>query len=508
MCRSKGVCLILLWILLFHITDPSVVQDINNGYNIHATIYIVIPISLFLLLPFINLIADLKIGGFCCHLISVLISYLITSVYIVYNILEFNGTASKILIYFVGPLYALIRNSFSVYMLLYGADQIPNGSSSQYSSLIWWYNWCEYAGLLVIAILTCTFDSLFSRSHTLLYATVIHLFSLSIIFVTSLLLRKWIKTDSGVKNNPVKLIINVLRFAKNNTNPLKRSAFTYWSDSSVSRLDNGKKMFGGPFEEDEVESVKTFFRLIPLLFCINLLFFSTNPLGRVAIQTQNTIECLTKSTFFVEYVIILLCILIKQLMLKKSSWTISIGMLSKLGLGILLVLLSRVSYLVLDLYVENSNATCILDSDIINGTATYNDNYNSFLLLPLIVGGFGALICIPTSVEFIFAQCPYNMRALMIGMLYCGNQIAASVGWGTLNLFGYVHNTTPGCIFYKYLADILVLSCCFGLFFCIKKYYKLRIRRTIFSPYNAADLYYTKLLQERTSSSSSSDDSN
>ena len=51
-----------------------------------------------------------------------------------------------------------------------------------------------------------------------------------------------------------------------NTNiPVQRSAFIYWEDSILSRIDLGKSQYGGPFTEEQVEDAKIFFRLVLLL---------------------------------------------------------------------------------------------------------------------------------------------------------------------------------------------------------------------------------------------------
>uniref|UniRef100_A0A1X7V432 Uncharacterized protein n=1 Tax=Amphimedon queenslandica TaxID=400682 RepID=A0A1X7V432_AMPQE len=46
--------------------------------------------------------------------------------------------------------------------------------------------------------------------------------------------------------------------------PENRSALTYWEEEAPSRLDLGKEKYGGPFTEEEVEDVKTVFRMLPL----------------------------------------------------------------------------------------------------------------------------------------------------------------------------------------------------------------------------------------------------
>ena len=66
-------------------------------------------------------------------------------------------------------------------------------------------------------------------------------------------------------HNPLKKMWRVMVFALNNKHPLNRSAFTYCEENTPTRLNLGKQQYGGPFTFEEVEDVKTFFRLLLLL---------------------------------------------------------------------------------------------------------------------------------------------------------------------------------------------------------------------------------------------------
>ena len=71
-----------------------------------------------------------------------------------------------------------------------------------------------------------------------------------------------------VTNNPLKLIYQVLKYAVKNKYPRLRSAFTYCEDKPYSRIDLGKNKYGGPFTIEQVEDVKTFFRILAVFgFC-------------------------------------------------------------------------------------------------------------------------------------------------------------------------------------------------------------------------------------------------
>ena len=78
------------------------------------------------------------------------------------------------------------------------------------------------------------------------------------------LYHKWLDTHNKT-GNPIKLIFQVLNYTRKNKYPRLRSALTYIDEEHPSRIDFGKHKFGGPFTEEEVEDVKTVYRLTPLL---------------------------------------------------------------------------------------------------------------------------------------------------------------------------------------------------------------------------------------------------
>ena len=54
----------------------------------------------------------------------------------------------------------------------------------------------------------------------------------------------------------------VMKYAVKNKHPRLRSAFTFCEDEKLSRIDFGKRKYGGPFTTERVEDVKTLFRII------------------------------------------------------------------------------------------------------------------------------------------------------------------------------------------------------------------------------------------------------
>ena len=85
--------------------------------------------------------------------------------------------------------------------------------------------------------------------------------------------RHWFLIKPG-SANPYKLVYKVMRFAKDHTNPIRRSTFTYCEDELPSRLDLGKEKYGGPFTTEQVENVKAFIGIVCVLLTIGPIFFA------------------------------------------------------------------------------------------------------------------------------------------------------------------------------------------------------------------------------------------
>uniref|UniRef100_A0A1X7TF99 Uncharacterized protein n=1 Tax=Amphimedon queenslandica TaxID=400682 RepID=A0A1X7TF99_AMPQE len=87
--------------------------------------------------------------------------------------------------------------------------------------------------------------------------------SVSLVLVSHSFFKHKLENISLIKN-PINLIVRVLCYARKHKYPENRSALTYWEEEAPSRLDLGKDKYGGPFTEEEVEDVKTVFRMLPL----------------------------------------------------------------------------------------------------------------------------------------------------------------------------------------------------------------------------------------------------
>ena len=266
--------------------------------------------------------------------------------------------------------------------------------------------------------------------------------------------KKWFYTDHSW-NNPYKTVYRVLKFAKEHSYPLQRSAFTYNDNYIPSRLDFAKERFGGPFTTEQVEDVKTLLRILYVLFAIGPVFTMEvtasvfiypiitlfhfhdyyketdhNPKyyctreGKIEIIFTSAImkEILSIFVLFPVYTWFVFCILRKRVP----------RLFTRLGMGIVICLMGIASLLITDLVghvhsVEKDNfinqtTQCMFQITLIphNGTHIYSslNMHWAVNILPNILLGVGPMLIVATTLEFISAQSPQSMKGLLVGVFF------------------------------------------------------------------------------------------
>ena len=143
-------------------------------------------------------------------------------------------------------------------------DQAIGASADELSSMIHWILLSYPSGLWVLSFSKC-----FTKNWSLLGGICLTVSGVSIVVLMSsyYLFRHKLDTTPYI-TNPIKLIFKVVNYARKTKYPENRSALTYYLDEAPSRIDIGKEKYGGPFEEEQVEDVKTVLRFLPLFICI------------------------------------------------------------------------------------------------------------------------------------------------------------------------------------------------------------------------------------------------
>ena len=270
---SRSVLLVLAWVFIIQSTlsftlhkmqyseavkgneESSVVLWIQN-----STYLISLPV-LSVSCPIASLLAEVVIGRYKLMSYTLRALWLLSIISALISLCEESlplagTTISNIqLIVLVIPLY-LLQGAFLASAVPLGRDQISTGSDTNISAFILWFLWAVFCGLGVPTIGAI----LYKCSH-LKASDVGLILSLMAVVLPSV-------KEPVSRTNPVKLIFKVLKYAAKHKYPVQRSAFTYCENKQPTRLDYGKSKYGGPFTTEQVEDVKTFWRIVLVILVL------------------------------------------------------------------------------------------------------------------------------------------------------------------------------------------------------------------------------------------------
>ncbi len=153
-----------------------------------------------------------------------------------------------------------------------GLDQMPDASSDNIISFIKWLIFSVFFGVWIsdIILRSTAYCAFVDPDNRFIIFSLYPVLAMSILCCSIFLLApKWLIIEPKSPQS-LKIIYQVLKFAAKHKAPLNRSALTYWEEDVPSRMDLGKLRYGGPFTTEQVEDVKTIFKIIviqiPLFF--------------------------------------------------------------------------------------------------------------------------------------------------------------------------------------------------------------------------------------------------
>ena len=467
---SKAAIIILLWtavvgiiyyfslesfaaFLLFqpHSHILSILHD-SPPYAILAFVMMFYPLSGF--------IADVCCGRLktvVASLVFLLISYVLLFLgglvlaTVARHISLDDSPTQKILVAVLGSFAALI---FVIGLAGYQANFIQLGldhlfeAPSRYLSLFIHYATLVFKLFSVLVLLFTMLLCLSGTARKILLAPL--LFLLTLLFVVLLCVsiwkRRWFYSEPG-HNNPYKTVYDVIKFVKNNKHPLQRSAFTYSDNYIPSRLDFAKERYGGPFSTEQVENVKTFFRILLILFAVGPVFSmevlessflfpvigvhilnhaknakdacAQNHVLKLVLESGSVKDIASTMILFPVYISVIF------FLLRRKVPTLFL----RLGVGILFCLLGVVSFLIVDIMghsmnrsSDTNNTQCMFQVFLTNNNKviTYPtlDMHWAVLIPPNLFLGIGPLIVVATTLEFISAQSPQSMKGFLVGVFF------------------------------------------------------------------------------------------
>ena len=363
----------------------------------------------------------------------------------------------------------------------FNIDQMIGATADELSNIIYWHCFGYPLGLSLMTVLGCFItDKLYQQSIAICVSGV----AITIVMVTYYLLRHHLDT-TPLLTNPVKLIVKVLNYARKNKYPRHRSALTYWEESAPSRLDLGKDKYGGPFTEEEVEDVKTFFRYLPLLVCLfgYTAIISLIPSFNILSNTCKVMySCLLQNNSLA-YLTVSILLITYKVVFSKCYYKYVPSMLKRIGLGLCLLLLSMIVLVAMDLQHYNTASNCTLSSTSYNST---NTNF-IFDLLFEVICGIGGVTVLLVSLELTVAQSPVHMRGLMVGVWYGVIGVFSVLSYAIYIPHTLIHSH---CTLYYHVTVSVCVVVTISVYGALAKHYKLRTRNEpINIPHIVATIY-------------------
>ena len=563
--RSKSAIVVLFWtfsaLVGYNIINPIKLQEtvyipqkVSNYKVSVVLVCIIIFLGIMFISPMAGLLADIKFGRYktlkCSSYITLTAITFLSIFYIVIIMVVRIVTPHHIpgAIFLSIPLVTMGMLMTSSIVLItnainFGMDQLHDSSTQDSILFVHWYVWLNYLSVLVTKVPWSLYfydswyvdyvDAFRIISHSL-YILIFGI--ISFLLIVSMCVvhykRRCFLIESGGRVNPYKLVYRVVKFAWHHKIPVRRSAFTYCEDEWPSRLDLGKQKYGGPFTIEQVEDVKVFLGIFKVLVSIVPLFMlqsvSESMLPRFAIHSNlffkppgntssHAFGHMIRNEGFVHYLflssgllspLLVVVSLLLYLFLLRPFITYHIPgllktILKRIGVGLLLIILSLLCALAMDVVVHerNNNQLCMLSNyttHVVNESTSYKhllyQNVYFFISQHVLSALYNMLIDIAV-LEFIASQSPYSMKGLLIGVLFSLRILAQALGIVIMIPFSSSWKTSYplSCGSGFYITNISIGVITFIMYFLVAKNYKHRTRDEPSFIRQYAEEYYSNI---------------
>ena len=312
--KSRGALQVLLWnLLVFSYQNTAfynilILFDLNEPWKIVIGTVFLQEVLPRLFYPVAGWIADAKVGRYKVIRTSLLLMWIGSLLLVFLSLLKYcvtylpedvHSTTSRYEIMFkvtlpfailVYVLNAVGNAGFHANIIPFGLDQMEDGSAEQHSAFIHWYYWTRNVsfGTLVNLLIHSNGDYCnaafgFDPNHVptvsgreplfrfnlglLVFESAFLAAAVSIDFVFS---AKYLNKDPKT-HYPLRRIWKITKFVRQNNQLVgRRKAITFTYDAPPDRWDFAKRLYGGPFDGEDVEDVRTFWRILVFICSMGL----------------------------------------------------------------------------------------------------------------------------------------------------------------------------------------------------------------------------------------------
>ena len=512
--RSKGAVLVLVWSLLPWACYASMVDVISQSIEIFKIeIEIVNGLGIVVVCLLAGWLADVYVGRYKVMKISIWIMWLGSigsTLLLMIHLFSPHNALKYVSVVVAYVCISIGTTGLNVNAIPFGTDQMLGASSEGISAFIHWFVWAYYTGNAsghMLNILSCTG---MGADQTILVSMFFAVAVSSVALCLDFLCRNWLVIEP-VSQNPLKSVYSVLKYAATHKHPARRSALTYWEEDIPSRIDLGKSKYGGPFTTEQVEDVKTFFRLLLMSVAISFFVYPLDlcdsSLGMFASHFQSLKLPHSKDCYNALFklstspcVVQILGIPLYELAIYPLARNWIPSTLKRVGIGAFGTILVSAVVLSVDMvghaHITNAAVECMF---VENRTASpIIDVSYLWVGIPLgIVIGIELLTIYIPLFEFLCAQTPYNMKGLIIGLAVSAVALSHVLSGATVTLWVHAWSqpvSYPTCAFWFHLFLILVTVVGLVMFCMVAKWYKKRERNELLHEQRFVEDFYDKYI--------------
>jgi len=466
---------------VFFLFDPSTfIRNHTSGLYIHIALLICI----LFLYPFAGWLGDGYFGRYKVVSIGLLVTWatvIASGVFVLVDHYALDNKSSWINHALFSVAYVVVHLGYVwlyTNLLPLGIDQLQGATSEHLRTYTYWYTWTLVTSLFV-AQSVVTWLAQVPVVVTVLVPAIC--FTLAVIL--NFLLR-----ESLVKEPPtphlLKNTYGILKFAIRNQPSRLRSALTYWEDEVPSRIDRAKRKYGGSYTTEEVENVKSLFRIAGLAVLVSAFLYNTIPLATHPLHHfRHGVHMVSLQPLVGFPTIILIPFVEIFLSPVKARCLQRFGILKRAGLRGALVLGGFFGIMALDVigHEITHDVPCLVFA---NATSPKLNIDYRWLSLPWTLQGIGYFFFITSFFELIVAQAPYGMKSMLIGFscitLYLHELPTVILELIFRSVYSPDKATFPSCGLWLYLVEAAILVITFALIcVAIRKYRKRECDDTV-----------------------------
>ena len=380
--------------------------------------------------------------------------------------------------------------AFQANIIQFGIDQLMDASSTEIKSFITWY------------IMSTTFSGItlyFSSYCTPEYVAVLVVaVCLTLAVISNFLLNHWLNKEQVV-NNPLPLISKVVYFTMRKKFAKQNMLHVHVEQQGwLSKLNIAKRVYNGPFSSEQVEDVKTFFRVILVMTVFIIACSGIPTVNNVCYGLGNHLQNHPNETgftgcykflvvYYSNYTSAVVVVLVYQIFINPvfHKCIPQVRITTKFFLSVLLFFAGVMTLLGLETasLVQQTGAKQTIVRCIIQSKQTAEIDYY-WIVIPSVLNGLSLFLFFISGLEFICAQAPFNMKGLILGLGFAlyGLSSLIQTGMSIPFLHSNIWERAPlTCGIWYFMLQGFIVLVGFLIVVAIVKIYKRRTRVNVSS---------------------------